>query len=175
MLERIRRHLPELPVVFYAHPFELALGFVLALSGIRAIVTGGDVTPAVNLLPPVVLYVFQAVSFTAGVGILVGLGIRRKRFGRTLERAACWLAAGNYIGYGVVIAGKYPLADTWATLTTTIGIGLACVLRARAIRKTELAILRALRAANTAADDADDLIRRLVDSRAIAPDGKERP
>lgn len=171
---RIRRHAPELPVVFYAHPFELALGFVLTLGGIRAVITGGDITPAVNLLPSPVLYVFAAVSFGAGIGILLGLATRRKTFGRAIERGACWLAAGNYIGYGYIIADRFPLSDSWATVTTTLGIGLACVLRAKAIRKTELAILRALQAANTAEDDAQDLIRRLVDSRAINPDREGR-
>lgn len=166
---RFPRWRPRIPVLFYAHPFELAIGFVLFISGIRAFVSG-DSSPTINdALPPAVLVTFQVVSFLAGTLILIGLPIRRKPQGRALERAGCVLAAGTYTGYGVILAFTLPLGLAWSTLSTILALAFAFWLRAKSIRKTELTIERTLRAANRASDPLD-LVRRIVDSRGMGGD-----
>lgn len=166
-------HLPELPPVFYAHPFELAFGFVMFISGLRAFVSG-ESSPSINdTLPPAILTAFQLVSFLAGAAILAGLALRRHVFGRALERLGTILAAGTYAAYAVVLGRSLPLSLSWSTLTTVAAVSAAFYLRGRSIRKTELAILHALRASNTSTDTAE-LIRKLVDSRATDKD-RESP
>lgn len=163
ILRRIRRRI-RLPILFYAHPFELVLGFLLVLSGIRALIDG-DTTPSVNAaLPPSILVAFQTMSFLAGLGIMSGLILRTYATGRMLERAGLWLAVSAYGGYGIVLAGTYPMSLIWANFTTAVGIALAFGLRARALRRSELVILKVLR--NSTDADASEVMRQLIDSRA---------
>lgn len=163
---------PRVPILFYAHPFELAFGFVLFVSGIRAFVSGESSAAINNALPEAALIAFQIVSFLAGSAVISGLLLRDKPFGRTLERIGCLLASGAYTGYAVILGTTLPLNLAWSTLTMVLAVASAFWFRAKAIRKTELTILRTLRAAN--ANDPD-LIRRLVDSRAIDGSKEERP
>lgn len=153
---------PSVPVLFYAHPFELSLGIVLVVQGIRGLLTG-DSSPAVDAtLPEFPLLAYRLLNLLAGVGIVVGLLIRERALGRAVERAACWLAAGGYLAYVVLLEREYGLIGdaTW-NMTTAAAVAIGCALRARAGTKTERVILATMRAAN--ADPR--LLRRMVDGR----------
>jgi len=159
--------------MFYAHPFELALGFVMVISGIRAFISG-ESSPSINdALPEELLLAFQIISFLAGVCLLAGLALRSNAFGRTIERVGTILAAGTYGGYAAILAFTVPLWLAWSTLSTTAAVALAFWLRGKAIRKTELTILRALRAGNVT-EDPHELMRRLMDSRGLDLNGQDR-
>jgi len=161
----------HVPILFYAHPFELAIGFVLFQAGIRSFLSG-ESSPSINdALPSEVLLTFQIVSFLAGVCILIGLPLRTRLYGRMLERVGCLLAAGSYGVYALILGFTLPLALAWSTLSITVAIALAFYMRASAVHKTERTIERTLKAA-TQATDPMDLMRRIVDARGIN-EGKE--
>lgn len=159
--DRWRAH-PHVPIVIFAHPFELFLSFALIVNGARTLIAGGA-TPAVNRLPEVPFMVLTVVGLLGGIGMLAGLLSRTKPIGRSIERVGLWLGVSAYWGYAVTLAFTFPIAITWAPVATSTCLGLACLARERAIRKTELTILRVLRKANK----DDDLIRHIVDSRGI--------
>jgi len=159
---------PRVPIVIYAHPFELFLSAVLVINGARPLVTR-ETSPAIAELSPVVVGILTAMGLTGGVLMLVGLLSRTKPVGRVIERVGLWLAASAYLGYAVALYGAYPLTLVWANVATAVGMGTACIARERAIRKTELTILRTLRKANR----DDDLIRKVFDARGINTSEKE--
>lgn len=157
-----RRRSFRLPVVLYAHPFELAFGTVLVLNGIKALLTG-DLSPSVDAaLPTFQLLAYRLMGLAGGIGVLVGLALRTRTIGRTIERAALWLTASSYAAYAVVIVGVFGTQAAWTALTAG-AVALGCVLRAVAIRKTDRIILRQLRKTNAAPDPV--VLRRLVDGR----------
>lgn len=153
--------LPPLPVVFYAHPFELALGIVLVVNALRAF-TAGDVSPALDsALPPSIRLVYQTASLLGGIGVLAGLRYRAHPPGRVIERSALILMGCVYASFVVVLVGTYGPTVAWSSATNAAAIAAACGLRARAIRKAERVILHQLRSAK--GDPA--ALRRLVDGR----------
>lgn len=152
----------QLPVVLYAHPFELAFGVVLVLNGVKALATG-DLTPSVNAtLPTFQLLAYRLMGLAGGLGVLVVLALRTRTVGRTIERSALWLTASSYLAYAVVLVGVFGTPAAWNALTAG-AVGVGCILRAIAIRKTDRIILRQLRKAN--ADPDPVVLRRLVDGR----------
>lgn len=156
----------QLPVVFYAHPFELALGIVLLVNGTRGLLSG-DTSPAVNnALPESVLLAYAVLSIVGGAGLLLGLRWRAAPVGRGLERLALWVMCGVYSSYVVVLFATYPASTAWATGANGAAIATACLLRERAIAKTQRVIL----ATQRATQDAES-VRRLVDGRP--PRGEE--
>lgn len=161
-LGRLRRMTDRpLPVVFYAHPFELALGIVLVVNAARAF-TAGDVSPALDeALPDGLRLVYQTASLLGGVGVLAGLRYRAHPRGRNLERAALIVMGCVYASFVVVLIGTYGPTLAWSSATNAAAIAAACWLRARAIRKAERVILAQLR--NAQRDPA--ILRRLVDGR----------
>lgn len=145
----------RIPPVLLTHPFEVALSIALLAPPARGLLAGA-VTPSVDsTLPEVPLAAYQLVSGLAGLMILSGLLTREKwRPGRTLERAGMWMAAGAFIGYGVVVM----FALGWVgfvNIVTTLVIGCACVLRALAIRLAEILEYRALKYAARGIDDRE--------------------
>lgn len=149
----------DLPVVLYAHPFELAIGAAFILLGLKGLV-GGHSSPSVDALPDLSLVLYRLAELAAGIGILVGLAVRDKPIGRAVERAACYVLASALVAFAVLLVGRNGAAG-WDVALVCAFIGLACFLRARALVKTERVILAELRRANR--DPAT--LRRLVDGR----------
>lgn len=131
-----RRRRLTLPVVFYAHPFELALGAALVINGVRGIV--GDNTPSVDALPPLPRLLYLAVSTIGGLGVVIGLWTHRK----AVERASLFLVAAAYATVGILIVATNGTNGTVATVAAVVGA--ACVLRAIAIRRAALIVLATL-------------------------------
>lgn len=161
-LGHVRRTIGRpLPVVFYAHPFELALGVVLVVNALRAF-TAGDVSPALDeALPASIRVIYQLASFLGGAGVLLGLRYRAQPRGRNLERASLVLMCAVYASFVVVLIGTYGPSVAWSTAANATAIAAACGLRARAIGKAERVIITQLRKAQQ--DPAT--LRRLVDGR----------
>lgn len=132
-----RRRRLTLPVVFYAHPFELALGAALVINGVRGIV--GDNTPSVDALPPLPRLLYLAVSTIGGLGVVIGLWTHRK----AVERASLFLVAAAYATVGILIVATNG-TNGIATATVAAVVGAACVLRAIAIRRAALIVLATL-------------------------------
>lgn len=154
----------RVPVVLYAHPFEVALGISFVLAGIRATeVLDFQAFPLDRKIVDVVLTGYIVAGVIGGIGVLIGLAIRVQPFGRTLEQAALCLVAGAWSAYGLNLI-LLPGTAGVATGAMHIVIAAACLLRAVAIYKTARVILATYRHAN---NDADAL-RRLIDGRPPA-------
>lgn len=156
-----RRHRPSVPLVLYAHPFELAVAVVLGTSAIRTAIRLDD---TLAVLPPLIAYAWAAFTALGILGVIVGVigstdvtgrrpGLRA--FYRALEKAGLYLTAAATAVIGVLIANTLPLAESWAPDAQLTAIAAACILRALAIRKAERITLDVLRATTTAADSAD--------------------
>ncbi len=158
-----RRRRFALPVVFYAHPFELLVGVALIVIGLRAALEG-TTTPSVDSLPDLPLLLYRAATTLGGIGVIAGL----IALGRTVERASLYTVAGAWFSYSVLVIGVQGWRDGFASAAITGLIATACLLRASAIAKTERVILATLREAN--ADP--DVLRRIVDGR---PPEEPRP
>jgi hypothetical protein len=151
----------DLPVVLYAHPFELLVGVALIVIGLRAALEG-TTTPSVDSLPDLPLLLYRAATTVGGIGIVAGLLNRdRLRDGKAIERASLYVVSGAWFSYSVLVIGVQGWRDGFASAAITGLIATACLLRASAIAKTERVILATLREAN--ADP--DVLRRIVDGR----------
>lgn len=157
----------RVPVVLYAHPFEIALGVAFVVIGLRTVIEG-QTTPAVDELPELPLLLYRVVSVLGGLGVLVGIGYRRHALGRTVERASLYALCGAWAAYGVIVLDAHGWRGGAATALLGGLIASACLLRALAIRKTERVILSTLRAANR----DPEVLRQLVDGR---PPQEPRP
>lgn len=152
----------RLPVVLYAHPFELAFGLLLVLMAARASGVGGSAPLRFDvLLPGYVVVAYTIASSLGGLAILIGLAGRAHPFPRALEKAGLYLVAGAFLAYAVALVNLDGFPGTITGLIQAV-IGGACFLRAEAIRLTERIVLEQLRAHNSG--DADPaLIIDLVD------------
>lgn len=143
--EHITRAL-HVPLVFYTNPFELVLGAALAINGVAGLC--GRPSPSLADLPTIPLHAYLAISTIGGVMLMVALAKRDdtraiEGAGRALERSALFLVATGYLGLGaVILVNNSPRGIPIATVS--ILVGLACLLRARAIRKATLVILAKL-------------------------------
>lgn len=146
----------DLPVVLYAHPFELALGVAFTVIGLRAIFEG-TTTPSVDQLPELPLLLYRAATTLGGLGVIAGL----IALGRTVERASLYTVAGTCVAYSVLVVSVQGWRDGFSAAAITLAIAAACLLRALAIRKTERVILAQLRHANA----NPDVLRRMIDGR----------
>jgi phosphoglycerol transferase MdoB-like AlkP superfamily enzyme len=154
-----RRRRLRVPVVAYAHPFELGIGAAFVILGLKGLIAGHS-SPSVDSLPEVSLVLYRVAQVVAGVGILIGLALRDKTLGRAIERAACYVLGSALLAFALLVVGRNGSAGWDVGLVCTF-IGLACIARARAIRKTEQVINATL--AQVAADPV--ALRRLVDGR----------
>lgn len=162
----IRRRKPRVPL--YAHPFELAFGVVLLTGVIRDLgLLGSAPSTFSGLVEPAVRYFYVGSSFLGGIGILYGLARRERPIARALERAGLYFAAGGFAAYGVALL-TLPGSPAALAAVNALVIAGAAVLRARAVRRTELVILDQLR---KAADGTVDpgVIVDLVDDRRATP------
>ena len=130
-----RRHSPRIPVVLYAHPFELALGAALLVNGVRGFT--GSLSPSVDQLPQLPLALYLIVSTVGGLGVVLGLVTERK----TIERSALYLVAAAYAAYGILLVSTNGAAGI---ATVAAVVAAACVLRAKAIRKAAQIVLATL-------------------------------
>lgn len=154
-----RRRRLRVPVVAYAHPFELGIGAAFVILGLKGLIAGHS-SPSVDSLPEVSLILYRVAQVAAGIGILIGLALRDKPVGRAIERAACYVLGSALLAFALLIVGRNGSAGWDVGLVCTF-IGLACIARALAIRKTERVINATL--AQVAADPV--ALRRLVDGR----------
>ena len=74
---RIALQQPRIPLVLLTHPFELALGAVLIINGLRGF--AGDISPSLATLPQWLQVVYLAVSTVGGTGVVTGLLARVPR------------------------------------------------------------------------------------------------
>lgn len=149
----------RIPVVVYAHPFELGIGAAFVVLGLKGLL-GGQSSPSVDSLPEVSLLLYRLAELTAGIGVLVGLSIRQEALGRAVERAACYVLGSALIAFAVLLVGRNGSAG-WDVGLVCMFVGLACFARARAIVKTERVIRATIK--EVAADPV--ALRRLVDGR----------
>lgn len=157
-----------MPVVVYAHPFELGIGAAFIVLGVKGLL-GGHSSPSVDSLPELSLLLYRVAELLAGIGVLVGLAIRQEALGRAVERAACYVLGSALIAFAVLLVGRNGSAG-WDVGLVCLFIGLSCIGRARAIVKTERVIRETARAL---AEDPIAL-RRLVDGRPpYSPDEED--
>ena len=164
----LRRHRLKVPVVVYAHPFELGIGAAFVVLGLKGLL-GGHSSPSVDALPELSLLLYRLAELAAGIGILVGLAIRREAIGRAIERASCYVLGAALLAFAVLLVGRNGSAG-WDVGLVTAFIGAACIARGRAIVKTERVIRKTLE--QVARDPI--ALRRLVDGRPpYSPDEED--
>lgn len=158
----------HVPVVVYAHPFELGIGAAFVILGLKGL-AGGASSPSVDALPELSLILYRVAELLAGIGILVGLALRDEAVGRAVERAACYVLGSALLAFALLLVGRNGSAAWDVGLVCTF-IGLACIARARAIVKTERVIRRTLE--EVSRDPV--ALRRLVDGRPpYSPDEED--
>lgn len=164
----LRRHRLNVPVVAYAHPFELGIGAAFVVIGLKGLI-GGHSSPSVDALPELTLLVYRVAELLAGIGILVGLAIRQQALGRAVERAACYVLGSALLAFAFLLVARNGSAG-WDVALVTAFIGAACIGRARAIVKTERVIRKTLEQVSR-----DPIaLRRLVDGRPpYSPDEED--
>lgn len=155
-----RRRRFRIPVLLYAHPFEVCIGVAILILGGRALIEGAT-SPSVDQLPDLPLLLYRVASTLGGLGLITGLLLRQHALGRAVERAGCYVLASALAGYAVLVIAYQGREDGFGVSIITTAIAAGCLLRALAIRKTERIILASLRVANR-----DPIVlRRLVDGR----------
>lgn len=147
----------NLRLTILTHPFELALGAAQAINGARGLF--GDVSPSLEELPAVSLYLYLAVATLGGIGVVVGLILndppQHIGLGKTLERSSLYLVAAAYGGLAILLIAS----NGWAgfpTALVTVVVGAACLARARAIVEAANVILEQLEARNAAEESRDE-------------------
>lgn len=147
----------NIKLTLLTHPFELALGAALAINGIAGLV--GFATASVAALPAYARIPYLAISLVGGIGVVIGLlsndPPRHVGFGKSLERASLFLVAASYAGLGVALIGFNGPAGIPTGLVQLV-IGVACLLRAKAIRLTALTILEQIRGLAAQQQEARD-------------------
>jgi hypothetical protein len=146
----------RIPLVFLTHPFELALAAALVVAGIRGVF--GDVTPSLASLPEMPRALYLAVSTTGGVGLIVGVSTSDPNghvgLGLSIERAALFLVGASYAGLAILLVGNNGSEGVPTAIVAAV-IGLACLLRTVAIRRSVRIVLRTLRNRNASARPVD--------------------
>lgn len=131
-------------LLLYAHPFELALGGILVVNGIRFALDTETASRSVAELPTWALTVYILVSMAGGILTLSGLWVGERRNGRGLEASGLWMVAASYAGFGFLITALYGGMALTTALVCAV-VASACILRAKAIRRTQTIILETLR------------------------------
>lgn len=151
-----RRRKLRIPLLLLAHPFELAIGVLLATSV-------GKVAQyperLLDVIPVGLVFAWVALGTVGVLAITGGLLWRHRALGRAVEKAGLYLLAATMLAYAVVFAARLPFAESWNIVIQLGAIGAAAIFRAAAIRRTEAVILETLRTAT-----ADQLLA-LVDGR----------
>lgn len=135
---------PSLPLVLLGHPFELALGGVLVVNGVRGFL--GEISPSLALLPEWLVMAYLVLSTIGGLGVITGLFLRADHlvgFGVRLERSSLFLVSASYFTLAVAILQSNGSGGIGVATTLTV-IMAACLLRARAIHNASKAILHTL-------------------------------
>lgn len=141
----------RIPLALYLHPFEVLVGFALVLIGLRNLGVGDGLSAPPSILAAVgreAGVAWLAGSLLGGLGILVGVLGHSVALLRAVEKAGLYLVAGTSTAYAVALLGNVGVQAAGYSAATYAAIGGACLIRARAIRRAELATLEALRAVN---------------------------
>lgn len=152
------RH-PHFPSIFLTHPFELAIAFVLLLSGVQSVLSGAAYSKVVDNAAGFVLAITWQIGIIIGSccvlfalfarGRLNARGERAKSIGRTIERVGLVLIATSFLIY-VAVLGLTGAGGIGFALATSLAIALACIFRSIALRKTDQAVIHQLRMLNGA-------------------------
>ena len=154
-----------MPVVLYAHPFELCFAVVLLINGARAVSAGNDDPPTLTqVLPGPVVTAWQYGTIIAGLAIIGGLLARRRALARAVEKAGLYVGAGVASAYGTALLLVIGKGAGYAG-GQLVAFAVGAVLRAMAIRKTERVVLQQLQAVNARTADPVALVLQLVDGR----------
>jgi hypothetical protein len=142
----------RIPLVLLTHPFELALGSVLAINGVRGWL--GDLSSSLLDLPEWLTLAYLIVSTIGGVGVVAGIVLRADHLvglGVRLERSSLFLVAASYTTLALAILNVNGRGGLGIALTLLV-ITLACILRAVAIKKASTTILHTLTVINREAE-----------------------
>lgn len=143
----------RIPLLLLAHPFELAIALLMAVS-VAHVAQRPQALAA--LLPRPLVYSWVALGLVSVFALTAGLLWRHQAAGRAVEKAGLYLMAGTMLAYAIAFGAALPFAEAWPVVTQLGAIGVASVLRAIAIRRTERIVLNQLR--NATADQLRDLV-----------------
>lgn len=133
----------RLPLVFYTHPFELAIATLFVLSGAQSLTATGPPNALELVVPHALVIIWQAGSIAGGALVSIGVVRRADALGRALEKAGLYVLAGitSAYGYAIAAAAGWQAAIVVANL---FAIAAGCLLRAGAIRRAERVVLEQL-------------------------------
>lgn len=132
------------PLVFYTNPFEMFLAAALLVQGIVGL--AGYPSPSLAEVPFWPRTAYLAVSTFGGGLLMVALALYDpvlplKGSSRALERAALFVVASGYLGLtGTLLIVNWPRALPVAIVSGLCGV--ACLFRARAIRRASNVIIK---------------------------------
>jgi hypothetical protein len=160
----LRRPRLSIPVVLYAHSFELAVAVLLGVSAIR---TATRLEAVLGILNAPTVYAWATLTALGILGIVVGLfgaatpahanRPKLRAFYRASEKAGLYLLAAGTLVIAVLVEFALPFADAWPSDVQLGALAAACLLRAGAIRKAEAITLDVLRhARQTREEDSDE-------------------
>lgn len=156
-----------LPLALYLHPFEVLLGVVLVLIGARSLGLGVEPPSIEQAVGPPTSYAWLIGNLLGGILILAGVFGHAYAFPRALEKAGLYLVSGTTSAYAVALLDNVG-EEAGYTVAILAAITGSCLVRARAIRRAELAVLETLTAVNAGAAELHPV--ELVQPRRRATD-----
>lgn len=165
----------RLPLALYLHPFEVLLGLALVLIGLRNLGVGDGLDAPPSIFAAVGTFVGVAWligSLLGGSLIVIGVLGHNVPLLRAIEKAGLYLVAGTSSAYSYALLANVGPRVGGYTAAIFAAVAGACLLRAHAIRRAELATLAALRAVNTGTVDVHPV--ELVQPRRRATDWTTR-
>lgn len=152
------------PSIFLTHPFELCVAFAMLMTGIRSLLASVELSGSVDRgTGDILAAIWQFGIITGSAAVLVSLflrpslarkGERAKSIGRTTERVGLLLIATTCLVYVSVLI-LIGTSTSGFAVAITLGVGIACILRSLALRRTDQAVIRQLRILN-GSDPYDD-------------------
>lgn len=140
LLPRKRRRLAS--TLIYEHPFEIALSMVLLLLGARSLILPATTPIFIAAQPDLIHYIFLVIAIGGGALTLAGIALTWRAPG--IEQAGLYLSSAAWISYMVGLTEQIGTARGGLLLAAIFALAVACVVRARALNREEIARLVAV-------------------------------
>lgn len=125
----------RIPATLYAYPFDYLVALVLIAAGVLINIYPRVAPSSIQILPEAWSLVFRLMCLGGGLLVALGLTKGRHRWSFMTEMAGMILAAGVFgtysIGLIVTLAAR---PGALLTVVLLVGLSLACLLRAMALR-----------------------------------------
>lgn len=120
-------------------PFEIAISFVMLISGIAQVIGSATPSSVSLLLPPIVRYIWLFMATVGALGVLVGTFWREPVTGIFIERIGLTAAGWGLVIYGVAVSwASWPASIIAGPLTLILGLAFFWKAHQLSVRIKEL-------------------------------------